>query len=467
MKVNFSPSREVAEIRGHIDHPIIDGDGHLIEFTPLVFDYIKKIGGGDIALRFERAFTSRSWCYARTFWALPEENTLDRLTSTLPKLLHSRMPELGLDYALLYPSMGLTLTLSFEAEVRRVLARALNTYYVDVFGAYRDRLEPVAVIPTFTPQEAIDELNYAVGELGLKAVVLQSWLPRTTEHHGQTIHWYDALGHNSAYDYDPVWAKCQSLKVSPAFHNIGYNIGTRLSPTNYVYNHLGSFASAQEATCRSLFMGGVPKRFPGLNFSFLEGGASWACQLLGDILGHYEKRNKTSVQAYNPRRFDLALAGELLDSYGEPAMTPYRDAFLKQVKAQQNAPDDPAGYDDFLESRITAAKDIVDVFSRQFYFGCEADDPLNALAFKAEFLPEGGRLNAMFASDIGHWDVPDFRGVLPEAWEMVEHGLIGLDDFRRFTCGNITDFLTGPNPEFFKGTAVESRISSVLPAAAE
>ena len=42
----------------------------------------------------------------------------------------------------------------------------------------------------------------------------------------------------------------------------------------------------------------------------------------------------------------------------------------------------------------------------------------------------------MFASDIGHWDVPDVREVLPEAWELVEHGHIDEGEFRAFTYKN-------------------------------
>jgi hypothetical protein len=70
------------------------------------------------------------------------------------------------------------------------------------------------------------------------------------------------------------------------------------------------------------------------------------------------------------------------------------------------------GVDDFAESGITGPDDIVDIFTRQLGFGCEADDPMNALAFNDTMLPYGAHLNAMFASDIGHWDVPDVRGVL-------------------------------------------------------
>ena len=72
----------------------------------------------------------------------------------------------------------------------------------------------------------------------------------------------------------------------------------------------------------------------------------------------------------------------------------------------------------------------------RFYFGCEADDPLTATAFDTDRNPLGARLKPIFASDIGHWDVPDIREVLPEAWEMVEHGHIDEEEFRAFTYEN-------------------------------
>ncbi len=461
----FAPSRKVTDIRRQIGHPIIDGDGHLFEFSPLVSDYIRKIGGGDVVQRYNKRFTEARYFAeasgprARSYWTFPEENTLDKMTSIFPKLLYQRMPEIGLDFALLYPTHGLGIPNDPDTELRLVVARAMNTYFAEVFHGYRDRLEPVAIIPMFTPEEAVAELDYAIGTLGLKTAVFGSWIPRTSDHGDVSVSWIDTLGHASAYDYDPVWAKCVELKVAPSFHNLGYNSGTRFSPKNYVFNHLGSFASGQEATCRSLFMGGVPKRFPGLTFSFLEGGVSWACQLLADILGHYDKRNKEAVKSYDPRRIDIDLCAELLTTFGEPSMIAHREDYLSATRALKTAPfNDQYGYDDFAESLVTGPSDIIEIFARQFFFGCEADDPLNALAFKKDFLPDAGRLNAIFASDIGHWDVPQANGVLLEAWELVEHGLITQEDFRRFTFGNVVDLLTRPNPDFFKGTALEGRV---------
>ena len=44
--------------------------------------------------------------------------------------------------------------------------------YADMFKDVGDRVRPVALIPTFTPQEGIAELEFAVRELGHKAVMI-------------------------------------------------------------------------------------------------------------------------------------------------------------------------------------------------------------------------------------------------------------------------------------------------------
>jgi hypothetical protein len=103
------------------------------------------------------------------------------------------------------------------------------------------------------------------------------------------------------------------------------------------------------------------------------------------------------------------------------------------------------------------------VFAEQCFFGCEADDPMNALAFDPSLTPMGTRLQAMFASDIGHWDVPDFRGVLAEAWELVEDGHVVEDGFRAFTFEHAAALFTGTRPDFFAGTVVEDAVAKLQP----
>jgi hypothetical protein len=248
----------------------------------------------------------------------------------------------------------------------------------------------------------------------------------------------------------------------PSFHGIGYGWGSRVSPRNYVYNHLGNFASAQEAVCRSLVMGGVPERHPDLRLFFLEGGVAWAAQLYADLLGHYEKRNKDAVQMFDPAHFDVEQAGELFAEFATGSLRGYAHRIEEGAKPLGDPQASLYGIDDFAESRITGPEDIVEIFTRQLGFGCEADDPLNGLAFNNKMLPRGATLNAMFASDIGHWDVPDVRGVLPEAWELVEDGHLTEQDFAEFTCGNVVRMLTSMNPRFFDGTAVADAVRPYL-----
>jgi hypothetical protein len=52
--------------------------------------------------------------------------------------------------------------------------------------------------------------------------------------------------------------------------------------------------------------------------------------------------------------------------------------------------------------------------------------------------------------------------VLPEAYELVEDGLIGEEDFRDFVFVNPVMLWAGTNNNFFKGTAVEGDAARVL-----
>ncbi len=48
------------------------------------------------------------------------------------------------------------------------------------------------------------------------------------------------------------------------------------------------------------------------------------------------------------------------------------------------------------------------------------------------------------------------REVVEEAYGLGERELMSEQDFRDFTFTNAVDFYAGMNPDFFKGTAVET-----------
>ncbi len=41
-----------ADIRARLDHPVIDADGHTVEYEPLFLDYHTPIGGASVTERY-------------------------------------------------------------------------------------------------------------------------------------------------------------------------------------------------------------------------------------------------------------------------------------------------------------------------------------------------------------------------------------------------------------------------------
>jgi hypothetical protein len=97
-----------AEIRARLNHPIIDSDGHTVEFLPAFLDVLKEVGGSKVVdnyvnggglqrslrwyqlsekERLARRITRPAW------WGVAMKNTLDRATASMPKLLHQRLDE--------------------------------------------------------------------------------------------------------------------------------------------------------------------------------------------------------------------------------------------------------------------------------------------------------------------------------------------------------------------------------------
>jgi len=467
-----------AAIRARLTHPVIDADGHWLEYGPVITEQLRRVGGNAAADGFtwlgrqtREALTMsveerrRRGLSQEAFWSSPERNTRDRATGLLPRLLYERLDELGLDFAILYPTAGLRVPRIPDDTARRATCRAFNIVTANYFRDYGDRMAPAAVIPVHTPEEAIEELEYCTRHLGFKAAMFGSLVPRPVPvpEAGQPTMWYDTLGLDSAYNYDPLWAKCVELRIAPTFHTGFRRQGLRLSPTNFTYNHIGHFAAAGHALCKALFLGGVTRRFPSLNFGFLEGGVGWASMLYGDLIGHWEKRNRKALEHTDPRSLDRSLLMDLVRKYGSEDMA----AALRERDGWPNpdavaATGGIADLDDYSACGIERKEDLRDLFTTQFYFGCEADDRTNAWAFDRRVNPLGARLNALFGSDIGHFDVPDMMDVLPEAYELVENELITADDFRDFTFANAVRLWGTVNPAFFKGTVVEKQAADAL-----
>jgi predicted TIM-barrel fold metal-dependent hydrolase len=453
------------DIRSQLDHPVVDGDGHVIEVTPVLLEYLDAAGGAGVVDRYLQAPIKRQfalddttpyWTKDSGSWVWPTRNTLDRATASLPRLYAERLDEFGIDFAIMYPSEGLFAPAIADEEVRRAACRAYNRYITDCYRPFADRMTPAAVIPMHTPDEAVSEIRHAVVELGMKVVVLRSHVARPAPAGGADRLDFMALG--SDYDYDPVWEACCQLGVAPTFHTSAI-YGARAQIPNYVYNHIGVLAAGGEAICKALFMGGVTKRFPSLNFAFLEGGVGWAVNLYADLISHWERRNGERISDFDPANLDRRLYFDLLARYGDEQVLRHFDdvrAIFGPAQPEVEAPDN------FSAVPMTSAAEMLDLFVSPFWFGCEADDPVTAHAFDRQVNPYGASLKALLGSDNAHWDVPDMAQVLVEARELVERGAMSEHDFRQFVFVNPVELHAGMNPTFFEGTRIERQVAELI-----
>jgi hypothetical protein len=185
--------------------------------------------------------------------------------------------------------------------------------------------------------------------------------------------------------------------------------------------------------------------------------------LLADLVGHWEKHNAEMAQLCNPARLDQALIERLFREYSPAAYRgrmPYTTEFRSNLlwgRAEK-----PEDIDEWALCGVKRREDIRDLFVPKFFFGCEGDDSMTALAFDTRKNAFGARLNVLYSSDLGHYDLPDMRHAAREAWELVEHGLISERDFRDFVFINPVHAKTRVNPDFFAGTVVEDAVAQML-----
>ena len=169
-----------ADIRAKLNHPVVDADGHMIESTFAVLDFVRQVGGPDIAKRYEEMLRDdQTGPGRRAVWVGNSgPGSIDRATAMLPKLYRARLDDAGIDFGVVYGTLALSVLRLDDDELRPIVYRAMNMLYADMFKDVSDRLTPAALIPMHKPEEALAELDFAVGELGLKAIVVNTMLYR-------------------------------------------------------------------------------------------------------------------------------------------------------------------------------------------------------------------------------------------------------------------------------------------------
>src|SRR6266852_7242297 len=191
MSAHASPE----QVHAKLSHPVIDGDGHWIEYTPVFAEKIGKVVGdkgaeGFLASQRRIPDSLRQTIDQRKlrgapmegYWGRQSTNTRDRATAMMPRMLYDRLDELGIDFGIVYPTAGLGIPRIADDVTRRAVIRGFNVVTHEYFKDLGDKLTPAAVIPVHTPDEAIEELTFVTKQLGAKVCMFGSGVRRPIPH---------------------------------------------------------------------------------------------------------------------------------------------------------------------------------------------------------------------------------------------------------------------------------------------
>lgn len=249
--------------------PVIDADAHVDE-TDATWDFL------DDAHKNLRPITAVAVADAATegvarnflrYWNIDGHMRLRRMrddvrTGTtedtrelkdVPARLR-QMDELGVDVQVLYPTLMLS-AVSTKPEVELALCRAYNRWIASRCAESGGRLRWVASLPVLSIDKAVDEMTWAK-EHGAAGA-----LKRGIE-----------AGQRSAGDpyFHPLYRRAMELDLAMCVHIGAGEVSEGM--TNPIWQHrlppIDAFVS--------LVLQGVPQRFPGLRFGFVEAMSSWA-----------------------------------------------------------------------------------------------------------------------------------------------------------------------------------------------
>ncbi len=240
------------------DH-FVDADGHVMErlediaqFMEEPFHTPDRWGGSAGMVPSLDNFHTPSIGTPRT------PGTFDRDTG--PREWLQFLDKTGLDWAVLYPTVGLAYGNISYPLWANAYARAYNNWLHQNYQKASDRLKGVALIPMQDVPMAVAELERAVCELGMVGAMIPS----------NGLH-----EHVSARKYWPIYAKAQELDCVLAVHggcygNLGFNTYTVFPATR----SLGMpFPLAIAMT--GMIVDGLLDEFPTVRIGFLEGGTAW------------------------------------------------------------------------------------------------------------------------------------------------------------------------------------------------
>jgi len=253
--------------------PVIDADCHVIE-NERTWSYMDESERKYRPLRIEAPnisrLTEQCWLIDGKIISpgapnMTEVSQESREMGSVPARLR-HMDALGVDIQVLYPSMFLR-PITDRPEIELALCRSYNRWLADVWALAKDRLRWAAVLPLFSMQEALRELEWARGN-GACAVFMRG---------------FEANRHLGDSYFFPLYEAAEALDMPICAH-----AGNSVFAIHDFWAHAGGLSVFKfpviDGFC-SLIQSNVPTQFPELRFGFVETTAQWVPYALHFLAG--------------------------------------------------------------------------------------------------------------------------------------------------------------------------------------
>ena len=197
----------------------------------------------------------------------------------------------GLAAEVLYPTLGLLVTTSPDAQLQQLCCRVYNDWLAAFCAADRTRLKGMALLPARAEMaDIVAEIEHAAA-LGLAGVVLPA-------RHAVTPYNMPA--------WDAAWAAMQAHRLVCAVH-LGAEEGAALSPTGPGAGGILLSTGKYELNefLQMIVWGAGAQRFPGLRFGLVGSGAGWLATQI-NLMDHWWSDHKGWMEprlAHAPSHF--------------------------------------------------------------------------------------------------------------------------------------------------------------------
>ncbi|MGH8597830.1 MAG: amidohydrolase family protein [Gammaproteobacteria bacterium] len=189
----------------------------------------------------------------------------------------------GVDSEVLFPNKGLTIWATPDVAFSQAMCRAYNDWAWETFGAYNNRMAPMACVASGDVEGAVLEVN-RTAKLGFKGLSLPCkpvWGAPDYEHANYNLP-----------QFDPLWAAIVEVDLPVTFHvSTGRDPRTARGNGGAIINYAAHSLAPTMEPLINLCASGVIERFPKLCFGSIEAGIGWVPWMLAVMDEAYHKHH--------------------------------------------------------------------------------------------------------------------------------------------------------------------------------